>query len=135
MASNYTEYYDLCQWEATDQVQRTDFNADNAKIDAALAGKGNCRLYTGSYVGTGTKEQSFTFPAKPYFAAIMGGSFFIIMAHGITSTVSLSSFRQTSVDIAWTGNTASWEVHNYDQDACNLENVTYQVVALLDTAE
>ena len=132
MASNYTEYYDLCQWEATDQVQRTDFNADNAKIDAALAGKGNCRLYTGSYVGTGTKEQSFTFPAKPYFAAIMGGSFFIIMAHGITSTVSLSSFRQTSVDIAWTGNTASWEVHNYDQDACNTENVTYQVIALLD---
>ena len=36
MASNYTEHYDLCQWEATDQVQRTDFNADNAKIDAAL---------------------------------------------------------------------------------------------------
>ena len=37
MASNYTEHYDLCQWEATDQVQRTDFNADNAKVDAALA--------------------------------------------------------------------------------------------------
>ena len=36
MASNYTEHYDLCQWEATDQVQRTDFNADNAKVDAAL---------------------------------------------------------------------------------------------------
>lgn len=127
-----TQHYQLNQWAADDQVLRTDFNADNAKIDAALAGKGNCRLYTGSYVGTGTKEQSFTFPAKPYFAAIMGGSFFIIMAHGITSTVSLSSFRQTSVDIAWTGNTASWEVHNYDQDACNLENVTYQVIALLD---
>ena len=127
-----TQHYQLNQWAADDQVLRTDFNADNAKIDAALAGKGNCRLYTGSYVGTGTKEQSFTFPAKPYFAAIMGGSFFIIMAHGITSTVSLSGFRQTSVDIAWTGNTASWEVHNYDQDACNLENVTYQVIALLD---
>ena len=36
MASNYTENYALCQWEPTDQVQRTDFNADNAKIDAAL---------------------------------------------------------------------------------------------------
>ena len=36
MASNYTEHYELCQWEATDQVQRTDFNADNAKVDAAL---------------------------------------------------------------------------------------------------
>ena len=31
MASHYTEHYNLCQWEPTDQVQRTDFNADNAK--------------------------------------------------------------------------------------------------------
>ena len=37
MASNYTTNYNLCQWEPTDQVQRTDFNADNAKLDAALA--------------------------------------------------------------------------------------------------
>ena len=39
MASNYTTNYNLCQWQPTDQVQRTDFNADNAKIDAALAAK------------------------------------------------------------------------------------------------
>ena len=37
MASNYTTNYNLCQWQPTDQVQRTDFNADNAKLDAALA--------------------------------------------------------------------------------------------------
>ena len=36
MASNYTEHYELCQWEATDAVQRVEFNADNAKVDAAL---------------------------------------------------------------------------------------------------
>ena len=36
MASNYTENYGLCQWEATDQVLRTEFNEDNAKMDAAL---------------------------------------------------------------------------------------------------
>ena len=36
MASNYTTNYQLNQWEPTDQVLRTDFNADNAKIDAAL---------------------------------------------------------------------------------------------------
>ena len=45
MASNYTTNYNLCQWEPTDQVQRTDFNADNAKIDTVLAGKlGRCEL-------------------------------------------------------------------------------------------
>ena len=36
MASNYTSNYQLCQWEGTDKVLRTDFNSDNAKIDAAL---------------------------------------------------------------------------------------------------
>ena len=36
MASNYTEQYKLCQWEATDAVLRTDFNEDNAKLEAAL---------------------------------------------------------------------------------------------------
>lgn len=38
MASNYTENYGLCQWEATDGVLRTDFNEDNTKIDTALKG-------------------------------------------------------------------------------------------------
>ena len=33
-----TEHYQLNQWDATDQVKRTDFNEDNAKIEAALAG-------------------------------------------------------------------------------------------------
>ena len=37
MATNQTTNYQLNQWETTDQVLRTDFNADNAKIDAALA--------------------------------------------------------------------------------------------------
>jgi len=36
MASNHTQNYGLCQWEASDAVLREDFNADNAKIDAAL---------------------------------------------------------------------------------------------------
>ncbi len=36
MASNHTTNYKLNQWESTDQVQRMDFNAYNAAIDAAL---------------------------------------------------------------------------------------------------
>lgn len=38
MSTNHTPNYNLCQWEATDQVLRSDFNQDNAKIDAALGG-------------------------------------------------------------------------------------------------
>ena len=36
MSTNYTENFDLCQWEPTDAVQRLEFNADNAKLDATL---------------------------------------------------------------------------------------------------
>ena len=39
MPTHQTEHYQLNQWEAEDKVLRTDFNADNAKIDAALAAK------------------------------------------------------------------------------------------------
>lgn len=34
---NRTSNYNLCQWEETDRVRRTDFNEDNAKIDQAMA--------------------------------------------------------------------------------------------------
>ena len=36
MATNQTTNYQLNQWEPGDAVQRVDFNADNAKVDAAL---------------------------------------------------------------------------------------------------
>lgn len=49
MASNYTEKYELCQWEETDAVLRTDFNEDNAKIEAALAGLEKIKQATPSY--------------------------------------------------------------------------------------
>ena len=79
---NHTPNYALSQWEKSDRVLMEDFNADNAKIDAALAGlagqvagkaaqsalnalsqtvaghtsalrgKGNCRIDTQFYFGT-----------------------------------------------------------------------------------
>ena len=36
MATNHTTNYELNQWLSTDQVLRTDFNADNVKLDTAL---------------------------------------------------------------------------------------------------
>ena len=60
MASNCTEHYNLNQWAPEDRVMREDFNADNAAVDAALAGIAlhNCKLYMGSYVGTGNRASS-----------------------------------------------------------------------------
>ena len=47
MASNYTSNYNLCQWEPSDKVLRAEFNADNAKIDAALASKADRSTVSG----------------------------------------------------------------------------------------
>jgi len=68
MASNQTEHIGLNQWELTDDVRMEDFNADNAKIDAALAGAPHVAV--GHYAGDGTfgKESptvlTVDFPAK-----------------------------------------------------------------------
>lgn len=40
MASKQTTNYGLNQWAAEDRVMRTEFNADNAKLDGALTGLG-----------------------------------------------------------------------------------------------
>jgi len=63
MASNYTPNFNLCQWEAEDQVLRTDFNTDNARIDAALAAKAdksalNSLQGTVNSLSTGKADQS-----------------------------------------------------------------------------
>lgn len=64
MASGQTQYYELNQWEGRDQVLRTEFNADNARIDRALheLRARNCQLYMLTYTGTGSGGRSFTFP-------------------------------------------------------------------------
>lgn len=63
MATNQTTNYDLNQWLSTDQVLRTDFNADNAKIDAALAALS--QLVTGTYEGDGTAERFISLGFTP----------------------------------------------------------------------
>ena len=83
MASFSTANYQLCQWEPADQVQRTDFNADNAKIDAALselaadmANKASLsalssvqasmpRVAVGTYTGNGTASRKITLSFTP----------------------------------------------------------------------
>ena len=96
MASNYTEHYGLCQWEATDQVLREEFNQDHVKIDETLktladkdlalesamttvaAAAGNCQMELITYTGTGTygtgKATKITFSQIPDVYFIVGDS-------------------------------------------------------------
>ena len=100
MPTNHTANYQLSQWEPEDKVLRTDFNADNAKIDAAIKAeadarasgmaalsktvsghadaldkKGNCRIVLQTYTGTGTFGYEHPtmryFPGKPLMVRFM----------------------------------------------------------------
>ena len=67
---NYTEHYQLNQWEPTDRVLREDFNEDNRKIEAALGAiqQLTVRFITGSYIGDGsTAAREFYLGARPKF--------------------------------------------------------------------
>lgn len=90
-----TSNYQLNQWEMTDRIQMEDFNADNAKVDAALKGQaealaaekaarealtaqvakcGNCTLVYGTYTGSGSYGSSsakqLSFSGKPVVVLI-----------------------------------------------------------------
>lgn len=90
-----TQNYQLNQWSETDQVLHTDFNADNAKVDAALAGlaeglagkaeasalaakadtasletvaalaQGRARIRLGTYTGNGAASQTIDLGERP----------------------------------------------------------------------
>ena len=70
----HTTNYNLNQWEAGDRVTREDFNADNAKIDAAIAAK--CEVVFGSYRGNGVYPRSIDlgFQPKAVFLAMHDGT-------------------------------------------------------------
>ena len=94
-----TTNYNLCQWDETDRVQRTDFNEDNVKVDAAVkavdrrvdgleGSKASAsalnalvsrvtaleqpRIYIGSYVGNGTDNRIVSLPWAPTLILIAG---------------------------------------------------------------
>ena len=68
MASNYTPHFNLCQWSADDPVLRADFNADNEKLDAALAEKAT--ILIGSYVGDGAESREIVLGFRPKFVQV-----------------------------------------------------------------
>lgn len=120
MASNHTQNYGLNQWQLSDNVVMADFNADNRKIDAALAA--TPRVQAGSYVGTGTFGKDaptcLTFDFAPKMVYLressllltgVGKHFLWIPGAGSDSLDSSGTRRNYSLD----GKTLSWYVNGY----------------------
>ena len=144
MASNYTENYGLCQWEATDHVLREEFNQDHAKIDTALGDlKANVvRTAVGSYEGNGQCGESapnhldFDFSPKMVILVVDEHSMMKtgpVLIAGQPSNAgigtSYSSGSCLNLTITWEKNGVSW----YGGDAerqLNKENCSYFYFAI-----
>lgn len=138
MATNQTQNYALNQWELSDSVVMADFNADNQKVDAALATL-NSRIdtavaqltatiphvQTGTYVGTGTSGEdnpnTLTFDFKPLYIAIVtedgwpsrdlsGTPRIFIRPWKFTSNYTISGSSDSSIYtfVTWLDNGVSW---------------------------
>ena len=142
---NKTPNYSLSQWSRDDRVLMEDFNADNAKLDAALAvhaaalaGKGNCRVETSSYIGRTSQDRldlsrTFTFSKRPALALIFGASCLFLISGVSGLFIGGYDAIHGAIDIssrivAWNGNSATIS-YSARQVCMDVANAAYQVVA------
>ena len=133
---NYTQHYQLPQWVETDRILMNDFNDAFSAIETALTAS-NCRLFTGTYVGTGTQgaagRNSVTFPFPPLLAWVVDRDtgYFLLFSQGLPVSNSYMS-EHTRVAMLWEGNTAEWFCSGeyVSTQQMNERNRTYYVYAV-----
>ena len=127
-----TTNYQLNQWAKSDRVMMDDFNADNQKIDAALAAR-NCQFYTSTYNGTGEAEATFTFPGKPILIVISSASMVSIAVRSAEygNTLIPNGFYQFKS--TWSEKSVLFTNTNNDAlVSANMKNRTYGMFAILE---
>ena len=135
----HTQNYQLSRWEKDDRIMMEDFNADNAKLDAALAAKAdaedvtalgesvndalgsgghNCRIICGSYTGTGTygaaSPTSLTTGFAPVLVIVQKtenvGYDPAILIRGMT--VGRNNSGKSTLAVSWRDDGVSWYTTN-----------------------
>ena len=152
MPTNHTPHFNLNQWERDDRILMEDFNADNAKIDAALKSgadaraalhgalnrKGNCSIGVFTYNGTGKygpdNPTRITFPRVPA-AFIVFGPGAILIGRGGQSQAIIDSYAlyqgstyTTAITLTWSGASCTFYSSSADRHQVN-ENGLHTVIA------
>ena len=150
-----TTNYQLNQWAKSDRVMMDDFNADNAKIDAALTANadaiaaetaavalcGNCKIIAGTYTGNGAYSnpgaQTLNFSGKPFAVFILptdanDGIGPLILLRGAPWSTTNANSSYNSVHITWDTNAVSWYGERNPNLMANSSGKTYYYVALLE---
>lgn len=149
MSTNHTTNYNLNQWLATDQVKRTEFNEDNAKIDAALKNLadqvtehgqelvnfGNCEIETFSYTGTGTygsgNRTALHFTKPPLLFLILGNNGSVAFGSKLMSRYVVACTNSIlGATASWSGSTVYIYHSVYAEYQMNTQNQTYRVFGL-----
>ena len=146
-----TTNYQLNQWAKSDRVMMDDFNADNAKIDAALkanadaiaaaaAAQSNCNVVCGSYTGTGgcgaDNKNTLTFAEKPMLVIVFSKSLDdkmhgLILARGAGQTYVEISSNSKTVAVSWTELSVSWYATGGAEVQGNRSGREYTYIAFL----
>ena len=137
-STNKTEHLQLNQWVGTDPFRMSDFNADNQKIDAAIAAKANIVL--GSYKGNGKYGQanpnSLTFPFTPKIIFLAhksagGGDAFMTFIYGQpVSCYNQCGTSSNAVQLTWSSNSVSWYCSANATYQFNINNGDFFYVAI-----
>lgn len=134
-----TTNFQLNQWSENDYVRRTDFNADNLKIDAALAAAGNCRIVTGSYTGTGEYGDfhytTLTFEERPLVVILMG--YYTMLIPGTVESgwsTQVCDGGNCHSSFSWSGNTLSWNSLSGPTEQLNVKDTVYHYIAVYNAA-
>ena len=126
-----TTNYQLNQWAKSDRIMMDDFNADNAKIEAALSNR-NCRFYTATYQGDGSDSRTHTFPAKPVFILIISTAYFYVLMHNAEKGYNYFAGRAGNYDVTWTEDSVTLSRPNAPTDIANCEGTTFNLFAILE---
>ena len=133
-----TTNYQLNQWAKSDRVLMDDFNADNAKIDAALKANADAtpKLAFGSYKGTGTygskNKTAITFPFAPKWLMIYtkSGSNYALWNELLTSSMTTHiNYDGRTATLSLNGYTLSWYADNAPSQL-NTEDETYYYIVV-----
>ena len=133
-----TTNYQLNQWAKSDRIRMDDFNADNAKIDAALGTIP--KLAVGTYKGTGVYGHQNQSTLAIGFAAKMvviiradaPSAHTVFLRSCPTACYGAGTSSGMTLGLTWSDTGVSWYDYN-NQSAevqLNLSNVTYHWFAI-----
>ena len=92
---NYTQNYQLPQWESSDRILMDDFNEAMEKIEGGLSDLSD-RIVIGSYVGDGTSERVIPLPFTPKIVLVSGYAGNPSYFYGIV-TVATEAFAHSTI--------------------------------------